>query len=115
MIHEEAHRMVHQYEETLRMQGLTMEQYASFTGVTHEKMHEQMEPEAKKRVGYRFLIDKVAEVEKIDPTEKEVKDHLAKLAKEYGTTEEEITKMYGGLDVVKYDLKMYNAIEIIKG
>jgi len=115
IIDDEVHRMIHQFEEQLKMQGLNMEQYAQFTGMTHEKMHEQMEPEAKKRVGYRFLIDKVAEVEKIDPTEKEVKDHLAKLAKEYGTTEEEITKMYGGLDVVKYDLKMYNAIEIIKG
>ena len=115
IIDDEVHRMIHQFEEQLKMQGLNIEQYAQFTGMTHEKMHEQMEPEAKKRVGYRFLIDKVAEVEKIDPTEKEVKDHLAKLAKEYGTTEEEITKMYGGLDVVKYDLKMYNAIEIIKG
>lgn len=115
IIDDEVHRMIHQFEEQLKMQGLNMEQYAQFTGMTHEKMHEQMEPEAKKRVGYRFLIDKVAEVEKIDPTEKEVKDHLAKLATEYGTTEEEITKMYGGLDVVKYDLKMYNAIEIIKG
>ncbi len=115
IIDDEVHRMIHQFEEQLRMQGLNMEQYAQFTGMTHEKMHEQMEPEAKKRVGYRFLIDKVAETEKIEPTEKEVKDHLAKLAKEYGTTEEEITKMYGGLDVVKYDLKMYNAIEIIKG
>ena len=115
IIDDEVHRMIHQFEEQLKMQGLNMEQYAQFTGMTHEKMHEQMEPEAKKRVGYRFLIDKVAEVEKIEPTEEEVKAHLAKLANEYGTTEEEITKMYGGLDVVKYDLKMYNAIEIIKG
>ena len=115
IIDDEVHRMIHQFEEQLKMQGLNMEQYAQFTGMTHEKMHEQMEPEAKKRIGYRFLIDKVAEVEKIEPTEEEVKAHLAKLANEYGTTEEEITKMYGGLDVVKYDLKMYNAIEIIKG
>lgn len=115
IIDEEVHRMIHQFEEQLSMQGLSMEQYAQFTGVTHEKMHEQMEPEAKKRVGYRFLIDKVAEVEKIEPTDKEVKEHLAKLAKDYGTTEEEITKMYGDLEVVKYDLKMYKAIDIIKG
>ncbi|MBO4245986.1 MAG: trigger factor [Bacilli bacterium] len=114
IIDEEVHRMIHQFEEQLKMQGLNMEQYAAFTGMTHEKMHEQMEPEAKKRVGYRFLIDKVAETEKIEPTDKEVKEHLKKLASDYGTTEEEITKMYGDLEVVKYDLKMYKAIDVIK-
>lgn len=114
IIDDEVHRMIHQFEEQLKMQGLNFEQYCQFTGATHESMHEQMEPEAKKRVTYRFIIDKVAEVEKIEPTEKEVEAHLEKLATEYGVSKEEIVKMYGDMEVVKYDLKMYQAIEKIK-
>ena len=53
MIHEEAHRMVHQYEETLRMQGLTLEQFYEFTHSDEHALMEQMEPEAEKRVLYR--------------------------------------------------------------
>lgn len=114
IIDDEVHRMMHQFEDQLKMQGLNMEQYFQFTGTTHESMHEQMEPEAKKRVSYRFLIDKVAEEAKIEPSDKEVEEHLNKLAADYQVDKEEIIKMYGDMEVVKYDLKMYKAIDLIK-
>ena len=71
IIDDEIHRMIHQFEEQLKMQGLSLEQYAQFTWVDHEKLHEQMAPEATKRVKYRYLLEEVAEQEKIDFTEKE--------------------------------------------
>ena len=39
---DELDRMIHQYEEQLKMQGLDIEKYFEFTGMTHEKLHEQM-------------------------------------------------------------------------
>lgn len=115
IIDDEVHRMIHQFEEQLKMQGLNLEQYAEFTGMTHEKLHEQMEPEATKRIKYRYLLEKVAEVEKIEVTDEEAEKSAEEMATNYGITKEELLKAYGSLEVVKYDIKMRNAIEIIKG
>ena len=50
IIDEEVHRMIHQFEDQLKMQGIKLDDYMAITGMTHEKLHEQMEPEATKRV-----------------------------------------------------------------
>ncbi len=115
ILDDEVHRMMHQFEDQLKMQGLTMDQYYEFSGITHEKMHEQMEPEATKRIKYRYLLEKVAEVEKIEVTDEEADKQADEMAKNYGISKEELLKAYGSLEVVKYDIKMRNAIEIIKG
>ena len=114
IIDDEIHRMIHQFEEQLKMQGLSLEQYAKFTGVDHEKLHEQMKPEAIKRVKYRYLLEEVAEVEKIDFTEKEVEEKTKEMAENYGISKEELIKAYGSIDIVKYDMKMREAMEKIR-
>jgi len=114
IIDDEIHRMIHQMEEKLAMQGLNIEQYYEFTGMTHEKLHEQMHDEAVKRVKYRYLIESVAEAEKIEFTDKEIKDKAKEMADNYGITVDELIKAYGSLDIVKYDMQMHQALEIIK-
>ena len=114
ILDDEIHRMIHQFEQQLQMQGLTLEQYYQFSGMTHEKMHEQMEPEAKKRVEYRYLLDAVSEKEKIEFTKDEVEAKADEMANNYGITKEELLKAYGSLEVIKYDMKMHKAIEIVK-
>ena len=114
IVDEEVHRMIHQYEDQLKAQGLSLEKYYELTGTTHEDLHKNMEGEATKRLKYRYLIEKVAEAEKIDFTDKEVKKEAKTLAENYGITEEELVKAYGSLEVVKYDMKMHKALEIIK-
>ena len=59
ILDDEIHRMIHQFEDQLKMQGLNIEQYYEFSGMTHEKLHEQMEPEATKRIKYRYLLEKI--------------------------------------------------------
>ena len=115
IIDDEVHRMIHQFEEQLRMQGLNLEQYSQFTGVDHEKLHEQMEPEAIKRVKYRYLLEEVAEKEKIDFTEEEADKKATEMAENYGITKEELLEAYGSVEVIKYDMKMREAMEIIRG
>lgn len=115
IIDEEVHRMIHQFEDQLKMQGIKLDDYMAITGMTHEKLHEQMEPEATKRVKYRYLLEAIADAEKIDFTEEEVQAKSKEMAENYGITEEELLKAYGSLDIVKYDMKMHRAIEILKG
>ncbi len=115
IIDDEVHRMMHQFENQLKMQGLNLEQYYEFTGMDHEKLHEQMEPEATKRIKYRYLLEKVAEVENIEVSDKEAEKQADEMAANYGISKEELLQAYGSLEVVKYDIKMRNAIEIVKG
>ena len=114
IIDEEVHRMIHQFEDQLKMQGIKLDDYMAITGIPHEKLHEQMEPEATKRIKYRYLLEAIAEAEKIDFTDEEVQAKSKEMAENYGITEEELLKAYGSLDIVKYDMKMHKAIEILK-
>ena len=114
IVDDEIHRMIHDVEHKLQMQGLTIDQYYEFTGLTHEKMHEQMHDEAVKRIKYRYLIESVADAEKVDFTKKEVEAKTEEMAKNYGITKDELLKAYGSDEIVKYDMKMHKALEIIK-
>ena len=113
IIDDEIHSMIHQLEHKLKQQGLTIEQYYQFTGQSHEKLHEQMEPEAKKRVLARYMLEAVCNAEKIDFTDKEVKTKAKEMADNYGIKLEELEKAYGNLEVIKYDMKMHKALEIV--
>ena len=115
IIDDEIHRMIDQMSEQLRMNGLTLEQYMQFTGMTHEDLHKQYEEMAIKRVKERFLLENVAKIEKIEVTDKDAEAKAEEMAKNYGMTKEELLKEFGGLDMVKYDMKMRAAINIVKG
>ena len=114
IIHEEVHRMMHQYAEQLKMQGMDLNTYYQITNTKEEDLHKQMEPEAEKRIKYRYLLETIAEENKVDFTEKEVDAKAKEIAENYGITTEELLKAYGSLEVVKYDMKMHKALEILK-
>ena len=113
IIDDEVHRMIHQFAEQMRMQGLSLEQYFEFTGSSHEDMHKQMEPEATKRVRYRYLIEEVAAAEKIEINDADAEAEAVKMAETYGMSKEDFLMNFGGLDVVKYDMKMRKALEVL--
>lgn len=113
IIDEEIHRMIEQYSTQLAQQGLDIQKYYEITGTSEEDLHKTMEPEAKRRVRYRYLIEAIADAEKIDFTDKEVDKRAKEIADEYGITVEELLKGFGSKDIVKYDMKMRRAMEIL--
>ena len=115
IIDDEIHRMIDQMSEQLKMNGITLEQYMQFTGMTHEDLHKQYEEMATKRVKERFLLENVAKVEKIEVSDKDAEAKAEEMAKNYGMTKEDLLKEFGSLDMVKYDMKMRAAINIVKG
>lgn len=114
IVDDEVHHMIHQFEDQLKMQGLNLDQYMQFSGVTHEDLHKQMECEATKRVKYRYLLEAVIDAEKIEVTDEEAKEEEHNIAKEYNMTIDEVEKQID-LEMIKYDLKMRKAMDIIKG
>lgn len=115
MIDEEIHRMIHQYEDNLKMQGLTLDLYYQFTNSTEEQLKEQMKEEANNRVKYRLMLEEIAKAENIDISDEEADTEATKLAEKYQMDKEEFLKVFGGIEMVKYDLKMRGAIEVLKG
>ena len=110
----EVHRMIHQWEEQLKSQGLTLDQYMEFTGTTHEDMHKQMEPEALRRVKYRYMLEAVSEAEKIEVTDEEVEKDIEEMATNYGISKEELVDAFGGKEVLAYDSKMRKTLKFLE-
>ena len=73
-----------------------------------------MEPEAIKRIKYRYLIEAVAEKEKIEVTDEEAEKDADEMAKNYGISKEELVNAFGGMDVLKYDSKMRKTLNFLK-
>ncbi len=114
MIKDETDRMLKQYEEHLRMQGLTLEQFYQFTNSDEAALREQMREEAHNRVLYRLMLEEIAKAEKIEISDEEADEEASKLAERYQMKKEEFLNAFGGLDMIKYDLQMRKAIETLK-
>ena len=114
LIHEEIHRMVHEYEERLKMQGITLDQFFKFTNSNMEALEDQMHPEAEKRVTLRFAIEEIIEKEKIDATDKEAEAKAEENSKKHGISKDEYIKAFGGIEMLKYDVKVEKVLELLK-
>ena len=114
IIDAEIDRMYKQFVQRLQMQGVSEELYLAYSGVKKEDILKDMEKEAEARVKYRYMLEAIAKEEKINPTEEEAREELKRVAEMYKVSEEELLKEFGSLDVVKYDLSMRKAIEILK-
>lgn len=115
MISEEQDRILRQYEENLKMQGLTLEQFYQFTNSDEAALKEQMKDEATKRVTYRLMLEAIAKAEKIEITDEKANEEAETLAKRYQMPVDEFLKAFGGIEMIKYDLEMRGAIDTLKG
>ena len=114
LIHEEIDRMIEQYAERLKMQGITLEQFYKFTNSNEDALRSQMHDEAEKRVKLRFAIDEIIDLEKIDATEEEALKDAEEKAKNHSMDKDEYVKAFGGIEMLKYDLKVQKVVDILK-
>ena len=110
----EVERMINEYSQEMKQQGMTFEQYLQFTGMKLDDVKAMMRPQALARVKTRYLLEEVVKEEKIDSTDKEVDEEVKKIAESYEISEEEFLNYTGGKDMVKYDLNMRKALDVIK-
>ena len=114
LVHDEVHRMLHTYDERLRMQGLSLDQYLQLSGKTIDDMENDLKGEAEKNITYRYMLDEIANLEKIDATDEEVEAEAERLSQMYQMTKEELVSAFGSKEMIKYDLKMRRTIELLK-
>lgn len=114
LVHEEIDRMMKQYEQNLAMQGINLEMFYQFTHSDEAALREQMHEEAEKRVKYRFMLEEIVLLEKIEISDEEANKEAEEIAKRYNMKKDEFLAQFGGLEMIKYDLQMEKAIDIMK-
>ena len=115
MLNTQVRQMLDDFSRRMQSQGLTMEQYFQFTGMTLEKMQEEMKPQALKRIQTRLVLEKIAEVENIQPTDEEVEDEFKKMADAYKMEVEKIKELLGDreLEQMKKDMAVQKAVTLV--
>lgn len=114
MVNEELDRMIKDYSNHLKMQGISLEQFYQFTNSDENALKDQMREEANKRIVYRLMLEEIAKKEKIEISDDEANEEAKVLAEKYGVSLEEFLMNFGGIDIVKYDLRMRRAMDILK-
>ncbi|MBR6160173.1 MAG: trigger factor, partial [Lachnospiraceae bacterium] len=117
MIDTSVKNMVNDYARRLQSQGLSLEQYFSFTGLDMEKFTEQMRPGAIKRIESRLILEAIVAAEKFEVTDEEYEKELERIA---GESNMEIDKLkeyigddeYGKSQIID-DLKIQKAVDFI--
>ncbi len=115
MVEEEAEQMLENFEQRLKSQGLTLEQYMQFTGMTVEKLSEQMRPDALKRIQNTLVLEEIVKAENIETTEEQIDEEIAKMAKAYRMEEAKLRELVGEgeKEQIRRDLTMQAAVELL--
>ena len=115
MIDTQTTQMVEDFAQRIQSQGITLEQYFQFTGLTAEKMMEDMKPQALKRIQTRLVLEKVAEAENIQPSEEEITEEIQKMADAYKMEADKIREAIGesGLEQMKKDMAVQKAVTLV--
>ena len=113
MIEAECENQVRDFDNRLRMQGMDMNMYFKYTGMTLEGMREQMRPQAESFVKIRLALEKIAELENLTATEEEVEAEYTRLAEAYQMEADAVKGMIPA-DSIAEDLKVKAAMELVK-
>ena len=114
MVEEEIDRLLHQFEERMKMQGISLELYYQFTNSTEKDLRNNIEKEAYRNVLYRLILEEVGALEKIEVSKEEVEKQADELANKYQMKKDEFLNAFGGLDMIEYDMLMRKVIEFLK-
>ena len=115
MIDTQCRQMMDDFGRRMQSQGLSMEQYFQFTGQTAEKMMEDMKPQALKRIQTRLVLEKIVEVENIQPTEEEVNEEITKMAAMYKMEADKLKELVGEreMEQMKKDMAVQKAVTFV--
>ena len=115
MIETQTRQMLDDFARRMQSQGLSMEQYFQFTGQSVDKMMEDMKPQALKRIQTRLVLEKIAEVENIQPTEEEVNEEISKMAEMYKMEADKLKDLIGEneMEQMKKDMAVQKAVTLV--
>ncbi|MBE5901688.1 MAG: trigger factor [Lachnospiraceae bacterium] len=115
MINYHVDDMIQGMAQNMMQQGLTLEQYLQFTGMTIEGLREQTKPEALRRIQASLVLEAIAKDAKVKVTEKQIEAELSKMAEMYHMELDKIKEMVGDAEKesIKRDLEIQGAVDLI--
>ena len=115
MIDTQVNRMLEDFAMRLQQQGLSVEQYFQYKGMTADKIMEEMKPEAVKRIKNSLVLEAVAKAENIEVSEEEFEAELQKMADMYKMEIEKIKEFMQDAEAkqMKDDIAIQKAVELI--
>ena len=115
MIDTQVQSMMEDFARRMQSQGLSLEQYFQFTGMDAKKMHDQMKPEALKRIQNSLVLEAVAKAENIEISDEKVDEEIVKMAEAYKMEVEKLKGIIGDSerDQMKKDLAVQAAADLI--
>lgn len=115
MINTQVRRMMDDFAQRISSQGLSIEQYFQFTGLTAEKLAEQMQPQALKRIQSRLVLEAIVEAEKLEATDAEVEKEIADMAAAYKMEADKLKELIGEneKEQMKSDITVKAAVNLV--
>nr|MBQ8252165.1 trigger factor [Lachnospiraceae bacterium] len=109
-------QMMDEFAQRIMSQGLSFDQYLQFTGMTEDKMLEQIKPQAEMRIKSRLVLEAVAKAEGIVASEEDFDKEVEKIAGMYQMDVEKAKEMIGemGREEIMKDLAISKAAEFVR-
>ena len=115
MLNTQVRQMMNDFASRMQSQGLTMEQYFQFTGMTEEKMMEELKPQAEKRIKTRLVLEAVVKAENIEVSDERLEEELQKMAESYQMEVDKLKEFMGENEKnqMKEDIAVQEAVTLI--
>lgn len=115
MLDTQCENMINEFAQRIAQSGLSMEQYMQFSGLTLDKLKEQVRPEAETRIKSSLVLEQIAKEENIEVTDEEIDAEVEKMAAAYGMEADKLKEYMGDAEKesMTRDLKVTKAVDLI--
>ena len=109
----ETENFVRDFDNRLRSQGMDMNMYFKYTGLTIDALREQMRPQAERQVKARLALETIAAAEGIVASEQEINDEYQRIADAYRLELDQVKSMLDDASIIA-DIQVKKAMDIVK-
>lgn len=115
MVDAQTRQMTQEFAQRLQAQGLSMEQYMQLTGLTPQKMLDELKPQALKRIQSRLVLEAVAAAENIEVSDEEYDKEIDKMAEAYNMEKDKLTGLVSDneKEQIRMDIAVQKAVELV--
>ena len=115
MIETQVMQMADDFAQRIQSQGISLEQYFQFTGMTADKMMDELRPQAIKRIETRLVLEAIAKAENIEISDEKLDEELAKMAESYKMEVDKLKEFMGENEKkqMKEDMAVQEAVTFL--
>ena len=115
MVDTQVRQMVQEFAQRIQSQGLSLQQYMQFTGMTPESLTAELKPQALKRIQSRLVLEAVAAAENIETSDEDLEKELEKMAEMYQMEADKLKELVGEEEKkqISLDLAVQKAVELV--